>query len=76
MGQMSSLLTERQHGSFPRNSEANQEKRGKSTTRLSLLGVGESWKYHDNNQWYEKRKLKNKIKSARKIKCKGSGPKR
>ena len=40
MGQMASLLTERQHGSFPRNSEANPREEGKEYCKAITLRSG------------------------------------
>ena len=40
MGQMASLLTERQHGSFPSNSEANPREEGKEYYKDITLRSG------------------------------------
>ena len=50
MGQMANLLTERQQGSLPSNSEVNPRGEGKEYCKAITLRSGESWKYWGNNQ--------------------------
>ena len=49
MGQMASLLTERQHGSLPSNSEVNPRGEGKEYCKAVTLRSGKSWKSRSHN---------------------------
>ena len=72
MGQMTNLLTERQHGSLPSNSEANPRGEGKEYYKAITLRSGRELEIPGQQLAIRDRKLKSKIRSSRKIKCKGS----
>ena len=76
MGQMASLLTERQHGSFPSNLEANPREEGKEYCKAITIRSGRELEILWQQPAVEEAKVNNKIRSARKIRCKESGPER
>ena len=74
MGQMASLITERQHGSLPSNSEANPRGEGKVYCKAITLRSGRELEIPGQQPAVREPKMKSKIRSSRKIICKRSGP--
>ena len=76
MGQMASLLMERQHGSFPNNSEANPKEEGKEYCKAITLRSGRELEIPGQPQAVEEEESKEEDQVRPKIRCKGSDPKR
>ena len=73
---MASLLTERQQGSLLSNSEVNPRGEGKEYCKAITLRSGREFEILGQQLVVREGKLKRKIRSARKIRCKGSGSER
>ena len=74
MGQMASLLTERQQGSLPSNSDVNPRGEGKEYCKAITLRSGKELEIQEPQLVVRELKVKEKTKASRKTRCKMSNP--